>query len=120
MKKLSVKTLLVVLTLIVIAMIMATGVQATSSPLNLDLPGLTTTNTTQNPPTTTNTTTNTTTTNTTTNTTARVNTVTNLVGGNNQNLPQTGDASDYAIFLFIAVCVVVAIYAYKKYRNYNI
>lgn len=38
----------------------------------------------------------------------------------NQNtLPQTGDASDYAIFLLIGVCVVVSIYAYKKVREYN-
>lgn len=34
-------------------------------------------------------------------------------------LPQTGDASDYAIFALIAVCVVVAIVAYKKVREYN-
>ena len=34
-------------------------------------------------------------------------------------LPQTGDASDYAIFLLVAVCVVVSIYAYKKVRDYN-
>lgn len=38
----------------------------------------------------------------------------------NQNtLPQTGDASDYAIFLLIGACVVVSIYAYKKVRDYN-
>lgn len=38
---------------------------------------------------------------------------------NTNALPQTGDASDYAIFLLIAVCVVVSIYAYKKVREYN-
>lgn len=38
----------------------------------------------------------------------------------NTNLPQTGDASDYAIFALIAVCIVAAIYAYKKVRDYNI
>lgn len=34
-------------------------------------------------------------------------------------LPQTGDASDYAIFALVAVCMVVAIVAYKKVREYN-
>ena len=34
-------------------------------------------------------------------------------------LPQTGDASDYAIFALVAVCIVVAIVAYKKVREYN-
>ena len=42
------------------------------------------------------------------------------VTNTNQNtLPQTGDASDYAIFLLIGVCVVVSVYAYKKVREYN-
>ena len=35
------------------------------------------------------------------------------------NLPQTGDASDYLIFAIVAVCIVVAIVAYKKVREYN-
>ena len=51
------------------------------------------------------------------------NTTTNTTGStyqNNTSLPQTGDASDYAIFAVIAVAVVVAIYAYKKVRDYNI
>lgn len=39
---------------------------------------------------------------------------------NNTTLPQTGDASDYAIFLVITVSILIAIYAYKKVREYNI
>ena len=38
----------------------------------------------------------------------------------NTTLPQTGDASDYAIFMVILVSAIVAIYAYKKVREYNI
>lgn len=38
----------------------------------------------------------------------------------NTNLPQTGDASDYAVFLLIAVSIIIAIVAYKKVRDYNI
>ena len=34
-------------------------------------------------------------------------------------LPQTGDASDYVIFALVAVCIVVAVVAYKKVRDYN-
>ena len=46
----------------------------------------------------------------------------NITGSTYQNttLPQTGDASDYAIFAVIAVSAVVAVYAYRKVRNYNI
>ena len=47
---------------------------------------------------------------------------TNTTGSTYQNtaLPQTGDASDYAIFMLIVIAVIVAIYAYKKVRDYNI
>ena len=47
---------------------------------------------------------------------------TNTEGSNYQNstLPQTGDASDYAVFTLIVVSVIVAGYAYKKVRDYNI
>lgn len=39
---------------------------------------------------------------------------------NTTTLPQTGDASDYAIFMLIVVAIIIAIYAYKKVREYNI
>ena len=43
------------------------------------------------------------------------------VTNTNQNtLPQTGDASDYAIFMLIVVAIVVAIYAYRKVKEYNV
>ncbi len=115
MKKLSVKKLLIVIALIAMVAVIGTKVQATGGAVNplLNIQGSGTANTTTN-----TTTTNTATTNTTTTNTVK----TNTAGSNyqNTNLPQTGDASDYAIFLFIAVCIVVAIYAYRKYRNYNI
>lgn len=49
--------------------------------------------------------------------------ITNTTGSTYQNtttLPQTGDASDYAIFMIIIVAVIVAIYAYRKVKEYNI
>lgn len=64
-----------------------------------------------------------TTTNTATNTSNTGNTA-NLIGGNNTStytnttLPQTG-AGDYAMILMIGVLGVVAIYAYKKVRDYK-
>ena len=60
--------------------------------------------------------------NTTTNTTENTVKAANITGSTYQNtaLPQTGDASDYAIFAVIAVSAVVAVYAYRKARNYNI
>ena len=113
----SVKKLLIIVTLVIMLAVIASNVQATIvNPLNIQgFGGTTTTNTTTTNTTTTNT-------NTTTTNTVRVNTTTNTntAVNNNTNLPQTGDASDYAIFLFIAVCSVVGIYAYRNYRNYNI
>lgn len=34
-------------------------------------------------------------------------------------LPQTGVAEDTTLFVFIAVCILSAIYAYKKVRDYR-
>lgn len=42
---------------------------------------------------------------------------TNKVG---DKLPQTGVTEDITVMFFIIVCVVSAIYAYKKIRDYNI
>lgn len=114
MKKLSLKRMLVLITLFAVLTMVSTSVNATGAinPLNIQGTSTNTENTTTNSVT--NITTNTTG-NTITNTTT--NTVSNY---QNTNLPQTGDASDYILFLIIAVCLVVAIYAYKQYRNYNI
>ena len=35
------------------------------------------------------------------------------------NLPQTGVAEDTTLFIFIGICLVSAIYAYTKIRNYR-
>ncbi len=42
---------------------------------------------------------------------------TNTSSGN--NLPQTGVTEDITVMFFIIVCVVLAIYAYKKIRDYQ-
>lgn len=53
--------------------------------------------------------------------TTTTNTTTNTISNytNNTSLPQTGDASDYAIFMLIAVAILIAVYAYKKSRDYK-
>ena len=68
--------------------------------------------------------------NNTTNTTTNVvnNTTTPIVSNNTQNanistytnsdLPKTG-VEDYPIMILITVCVIAAIYAYIKVKNYN-
>ena len=45
------------------------------------------------------------------------NTTNNNTSGN--TLPQTGVAGDTALFVFIGVCVVSAIYAYFRIKKYN-
>lgn len=47
-----------------------------------------------------------------------VNPVTNN-GTSGNTLPQTGVAGDTALFVFIGVCAVSAIYAYFRIRKYN-
>lgn len=37
----------------------------------------------------------------------------------NNSLPQTGVTEDITVMFFIVVCVISAIYAYKKIRDYN-
>ena len=37
-----------------------------------------------------------------------------------QKLPQTGVTEDITVMFFIIVCVVSAIYAYKKIKDYNV
>lgn len=36
------------------------------------------------------------------------------------NLPQTGVTEDITVMFFIVVCVIAAIYAYKKIRDYRV
>lgn len=119
MKKLSVKKeILLVIMIIVMIFIISTKVLATNSPIQIPVTGENniTTNTED-----TNVTTNTINTNVITPNTQQ-NTITNTTGSTYENttLPQTGDASDYAIFMLIVVSGIVAVYAYKKVREYNI
>lgn len=110
MKKLNVKRSIVIVTLIAVVLLIASNVYATGtvSPINII------STTPQTNEVTTNQTTNEATNVVAPTTNAEVSTYTNT------NLPQTGDASDYAVFLLIAVSIVIAVYAYKKVRDYNI
>ena len=85
--------------------------------------GNTTTNTVQNTAATNSTLNVTTNTNvgTTTNTTGNsvVQPSTNRAGSSENNLPQTGVTEDITVMFFIIVCVIAAIYAYKKIRDYR-
>lgn len=54
------------------------------------------------------------------NTNVTTNTTGSVYQNTNGTLPQTGDASDYAIFMLIVVAVVIAVYAYRKVGQYNI
>lgn len=123
MRKSNVKKIILIMALVIIAVLLVSKVYATGTVVNpVQVP--ISTNTTNTPSADTNTNTaNTTNTNTNTNTTTIAPTTpTNTTSSTytNTNLPQTGDASDYAIFLLIVVSVVVAIFAYKKVRDYNI
>lgn len=119
MKKMSVKReILVIMMIIVAVLLISSKVLATgTSGGPIQIPAIDT-NTTPD--------TNTTTTNviqTNTITPIAPTTNTNTTGSTYQNtttLPQTGDASDYAIFLLIVVAIVIAVYAYQKVRKYNI
>jgi LPXTG-motif cell wall-anchored protein len=115
MKKLSVRKLFIILAILATITLLSTAVHATGGIINPIAINGTSTNTTD---TTTNTTVNTTTSTTVTTNTVTANTTTTTT--TNSDLPKTGDASDYVIFLFIAVCLVVSIVAYRKFRNYNI
>ena len=96
-------------------------VKATNT-LNLNI--LFNTNTTTEEPTT-----NTADTNNTTNTTNTVNNTTtgnlivqpntNRAGSSGNSLPQTGVTEDITVMFFIVVCIIAAIYAYKKIRDYK-
>ena len=105
------KKYVIVFTLIAaILLIMVSGVvNASSSPLNLDVENQTP-NAQVNEPVN----------NQVQNNTAQNNTVQNNTVNNKTNsLPQTGVAENTALFVFIAICVVSAIYAFVKIRNYK-
>ena len=114
MRKMSMKKeILVIMMVVLMLLTVSTKVLATGTggPISINIVAPTTNTTTE---------TNTTTTNTTTNIVTPATTNTTTSNYQNTTLPQTGDASDYAIFLLIAVAIIVAVYAYKKVRDYNI
>ena len=122
MKKMSVKReILVIMMIIVAVLLISSKVLATgTSGGPIQIPTVdATTNPTPDPNST-----NTTQTNVIqTNTITPIAPTTNTTGSNYQNttsLPQTGDASDYAIFLLIMVAILIAVYAYQKVKQYNI
>ena len=123
MKKLSLrKEILLVVAVLVVTFALSTSVFASSTtPIQIPVINANTTTDTSN--------TTTDTTNTTANTAVdpipvapTTNTATNTSGSTYENttLPQTGDASDYAIFAVIGLCIIIAVVAFKKARNYNI
>lgn len=121
MKKMSVKReILVIMMIIVAVLLISSKVLATgTSGGPIQIPAIDTNTT----PDTNTTTTNVIQTNTITPIAPTTNTNTNTTGSTYQNtttLPQTGDASDYAIFLLIVVAIVIAVYAYQKVKKYNI
>lgn len=118
MKKINVKKEILTIIMVVVAVLtISSHVFATGSgPIQIDIPQVNTTTNETVPDISGNQTTNQQITNV-------VTPATNVTGSTYQNqtsLPQTGDASDYAIFMIIVVAVVVAIYAYRKVREYNI
>ena len=118
------KILVLLAVLLLIIGVMSFGVKATDTPIDLgDLLNSTSdTNSTANE-----------TINETANSTANetvTNTTTNTVGGNvlqpalnttqsGNDLPHTGVTEDITVMFFIVVCVILAIYAYKKIRDYR-
>ncbi len=123
MKNVKSSKIVLIVLLMLVLMLAATNVFATGNSGDVIQINITT-----NPSTNTATPTNTPAANTTTNTQTNIAApITNTAGstytnntGNTNTLPQTGDASDYAIFLLIAISIVIAVYAYKKVRDYNI
>ena len=45
---------------------------------------------------------------------------TNTSENNDETLPETGVTEDITVMFFIVVCIISAIYAYKKIKDYNI
>ena len=123
MKKMSVKKeILTIVMIVVVVLAISSQVLATgTSDSPIQIPTINTGTNSVDTNTTTNVVTNVVvpTTNTVTPTTNTTNTTVSTYQ-NTTTLPQTGDASDYAIFMLIVVAIVVAIYAYRKVKEYNV
>lgn len=114
------KIVLVVLAIIMLIIIGANTVLATNTPIVIQ-PSNNTSNVVNNSATnnTANNTVNNTTNNSTNNIVGNVSNSSKYNNTNTTNLPKTG-ANDYALIAVIAICIVSAIYAYKKIRDYNV
>ena len=125
MDKLRVKKLIVLFLVVTMIVLVGTKVEATSGAVNPLTVQSSSSSTTSSSTSTTTTPTPTPTTSSlvTTPTPTKAPTATPTVVssyGDNSNLPNTGDAEDFIVFLVIALAVAGAIYAFRRYRNYNI
>ena len=123
MDKLRVKKLIVLFLVVTMIVLVGTKVEATSGAVNPLTVQSSSSSTTSSSTTTTPTPTPTTSSLVTTPTPTKAPTATPTVVssyGDNSNLPNTGDAEDILVFLVIALAVAGAIYAFRRYRNYNI
>lgn len=113
----------VVVLLVVLFLVWSIAIQVQATNLTLDLTNFATTGNAVDDDGT-NTTTNTATLNVTTNQeTSVVQPVANSSANQStagNNLPQTGVTEDITVMFFIVVCVIAAIYAYKKIRDYRV
>lgn len=107
---------ILLVTVIAILMMVSNSVFATSSPIILnptnDASNEATINDTANNSATNNSALSSTLTPTTNNANKNTNTL-------NQNLPKTGIADNTVVFIAIGACIVAAVYAYKKVRDYK-
>ena len=121
MDKLRVKKIIVLFLMLTMIVFIGSKVEATSgavNPLTVQSPSTSTTTATTTPTPTTSTSSLVATPTPTRTPTATPTVVSSY--GDNSNLPKTGDAEDLLVFLVIALAVVAAIYAFRRYRNYNI
>ena len=118
------KKMLIVIMVVVILMMVGNRVMAANA-LNLQI---TSPNSTTNAPSTNATDTNSTSTNS-TNTAGNISAPvtnqqqsTNTQGSvyKNDNLPQTGITEDYTMIILVIICIVSAVYAFKKIREYKV
>lgn len=110
----------IIVLLVIVLLVWGYSIQVNASNPTLDLGNMLNSNTTTNEATN-ETTTNETTTNETTNedNSGIVQPDTNKESEADKDLPQTGVTEDITVMFFIIVCAIVAIYAYKKIRDYK-
>lgn len=105
----------IIVLLVIVFLVWGYSIQVNASNPTLDLGNMLNSNTTTNEAT------NETTTNETTNedNSGIVQPDTNKESEADKDLPQTGVTEDITVMFFIIVCAIVAIYAYKKIRDYK-